>query len=51
MAAMTQQAIRVRRNAASSSFEILGQLLDVKRRFSSGVGYRFHALPRFWSGR
>ena len=28
-------------------FEILGQLLDLKRRFPSGVSYRFHALPRF----
>ena len=28
-------------------FEILGQLLDLKRRFPSSVSYRFHALPRF----
>jgi hypothetical protein len=28
-------------------FEILSQLLDLKRRFPSGVSYRCHALPRF----
>ena len=28
-------------------FEILGQLLKLKRRFSSRVSYRFHDLPRF----
>jgi hypothetical protein len=31
----------------SSLCEILGQFLDLKRRFPSGVGYRFHALSRF----
>jgi hypothetical protein len=29
------------------SFEILGQLLDLKRHFPSGVSYRVHAFSRF----